>query len=178
MPWQEEVFLKWEQKWTKEHYLRVCDNLRRSAVRRTGMKSPRSGRWGKRSERISVSCAFCGKEIVRTKYVLSLGKSHCCNKMCQSNFYKKSRMYSLERNPKWNGGVSKLPYSMDWTQDLKDSIRKRDNYKCQKCGAPQEEFTTKLCVHHIDENKKNCDPKNLVSLCIYCHVKLHNGARK
>jgi hypothetical protein len=27
----------------------------------------------------------------------------------------------------------------------------------------------KLHIHHIDYNKKNCNPNNLISLCMQCH---------
>jgi len=75
----------------------------------------------------------------------------------------------------WRGGKSFKDYSQDWTSDLKDAIRKRDNYICQECGIHQDELDfgqiKKLDVHHIDYNKKNCNPKNLISLCRGCHIK-------
>lgn len=69
------------------------------------------------------------------------------------------------------GNGKREPYSFDWTYTLKEAIRQRDNYKCQMCGCPQEECIRKLDVHHIDYDKKNCDPKNLLSLCMNCHRK-------
>jgi len=33
----------------------------------------------------------------------------------------------------WSYGASFLPYTQDWTEDLKDSIRKRDDYRCKIC---------------------------------------------
>lgn len=84
-----------------------------------------------------------------------------------------------EKNPAWRGGITKLPYSQDWTEDLKDAIRKRDEYSCQLCGLHQDEFSKrvnrKLTVHHIDYDKKNCDPDNLTTLCISCHTKTGNS---
>jgi len=78
---------------------------------------------------------------------------------------------SGENNPGWQGGISNLPYSQDWTDDLRDAIRKRDGYQCQICHVDQEELNTLLDVHHIDYNKENCDPANLISLCKSCHIK-------
>jgi hypothetical protein len=83
-----------------------------------------------------------------------------------------------ENNPNWRGGLSKLPYTQDWTEDLKDSIRKRDNYFCQICNKSQEETGRKLDVHHIDYDKENCDPNNLISLCHSCHTKTTSGNRE
>jgi hypothetical protein len=61
--------------------------------------------------------------------------------------------------PSWKGGTSFEPYSVDWTETLKRSIRERDNYICQLCSRYGN------VVHHIDYNKKNCCPENLINLC-------------
>lgn len=75
----------------------------------------------------------------------------------------------------WKGGKSFEPYSLDWTKTLKRAIRERDKYVCQWCKKTQGKQL--FCVHHIDNNKKNCNPNNLVTLCRSCHIKLHNGAK-
>lgn len=69
----------------------------------------------------------------------------------------------------WKGGISFLPYSVDWTETLKRSIRQRDNYICQLCSQYGNE------VHHINYNKKNCDTNNLITLCHSCHSKTNNN---
>ena len=71
-----------------------------------------------------------------------------------------------EKNYGWLGGVSFLPYSYKFTKHLKESIKARDNYKCRLCG-----IEAKLFIHHIDYDKFNCQPENLISLCLPCHVK-------
>ena len=71
----------------------------------------------------------------------------------------------------WRGGISFLEYGPSWSNDLKESIRKRDRFICRLCGKHQDESYRKLDVHHIDYNKKNLDPKNLISLCKNCHSK-------
>lgn len=82
-----------------------------------------------------------------------------------------------KKNPNWKGGASFEPYSTDWTNDLKESIRKRDRYTCRQCGKVQEENKRKLDVHHIDYDKENLDPKNLIALCMSCHRRT-NGRRE
>jgi endogenous inhibitor of DNA gyrase (YacG/DUF329 family) len=62
------------------------------------------------------------------------------------------------------------PYSQDWKKTLKRSIRERDNQTCQLCGKIWMPGTNRFHVHHIDYDKKNCGPKNLTTLCIYCHM--------
>ncbi len=75
----------------------------------------------------------------------------------------------------WQGGISKEPYPFEFGEELKELIRKRDNYKCQLCGKFQKEqlrkTRKKLNVHHIDYNKKNLNPNNLITLCFRCHSK-------
>lgn len=76
-----------------------------------------------------------------------------------------------EKAPNWQGGKSFEPYGVEFNNELKHNIRKRDNYICQKCGKHQAESERALDVHHIDYNKKNNKPKNLISLCKSCHSK-------
>lgn len=85
-----------------------------------------------------------------------------------------------EKSHFWKGGISFEIYPVDWTKKLKKDIRKRDGYICKTCGISQNELIGRfkvLDVHHIDYDKKNCDPVNLISLCKKCHVKT-NGNRE
>jgi hypothetical protein len=87
---------------------------------------------------------------------------------------KQSELMSGSGNTNWQGGLSFEEYGMNWTDDLRESIRKRDNHMCQNCGIHQDElegFHQQLDIHHIDYDKYNLDPKNLVSLCKICHAK-------
>ena len=45
-------------------------------------------------------------------------------------------------------------------------IVKRDNYVCKICSKAKVND-----VHHIDYDKKNCNPSNLITLCHQCHSK-------
>lgn len=60
-------------------------------------------------------------------------------------------------------------YPASWNETLRRAIRERDNYTCQICSKQQGDITHH--IHHIDYNKDNCDPKNLVCLCVSCHSK-------
>lgn len=85
-----------------------------------------------------------------------------------------------KNNPNWQGGISFNPYPADWVDLLKKSIRQRSNYVCQMCGMHQDElggWSKKLDVHHIDYDKDNCNPNNLIALCRNCHIKT-NGDRE
>lgn len=69
----------------------------------------------------------------------------------------------------WKGGISFEPYSVDWTKTLRRSIRERDNYVCQLCGKLQGDRA--FGIHHINYDKKDSSPDNLITLCHRCHSK-------
>lgn len=72
-------------------------------------------------------------------------------------------------NPAWRGGISFEPYPTTWTFALREMIRNRDERKCLACGKP--ENGKRHDVHHIDYDKKNIAPDNLITLCVNCHRK-------
>lgn len=82
---------------------------------------------------------------------------------------KRSEAHKGNKSFLWKGGISFEPYSLDWTKTLKKSIRERDKYICKVCGKKQEYKNHP--VHHIDYDKKNCNPINLITLCHSCHSK-------
>jgi hypothetical protein len=120
-------------------------------------------RGGRNYKRGIPKCIDCGKQ---------LHDYH--SKRCKKCF---GKTISGEKSYLWKGGISFYPYPQDWTNTLKESIRERDSYMCQICGIHKDELKQKLHIHHIDYDKENLDPKNLITLCIYCHMKT-NGNRK
>jgi len=83
-------------------------------------------------------------------------------------------------NPNWKGGISKEPYSFDFDKTLKHHIRRRDGFACQLCGIMepiyllyQRKRRKRLTIHHIDYDKKNCNEKNLRTLCQSCNSKVN-----
>lgn len=72
-----------------------------------------------------------------------------------------------EKNPAWSGGCSN-EYGPEFGKRIRREIRERDNHICQFCST--EENGKKLDVHHIDYDKFNNDPKNLISCCHPCHT--------
>jgi len=78
-------------------------------------------------------------------------------------------------HPCYIDGTGRLPYPLGWTNTLKESIRQRDDYKCQLCGKVQRKQKRKPPVHHIDYNKENLNPKNLITLCPICNIKANRN---
>ncbi len=106
---------------------------------------------------LKKECLDCGVKFTYNKKYLRCGK---CN-------YK---FYSGENHPMWIKNNIKL-YPVGWNKTHKEQIRYRDQYKCQLCFVPEIECKTRLPIHHIDYNKLNILPENLVSLCNSCHAK-------
>jgi len=62
-------------------------------------------------------------------------------------------------------------YGLNLTKwkELKDRVRKRDNYTCRICGKKQ--FSRLLSIHHKIPFRISQDNRlpNLISCCINCH---------
>jgi hypothetical protein len=71
-------------------------------------------------------------------------------------------------HPNWQGGISCEPYCEIWTKEYKEYIKERDGHKCLNpyCSSKKPEA---LAIHHIDYNKKNCHPSNLITVCRSCN---------
>lgn len=99
-------------------------------------------------------CETCGDTFSVRKTVIRQGGGLYCSRDC---FYEAVRGPDCEY--------------IGFTDSLKESIRKRDNRTCQLCGGRGDNHFRRLDVHHIDYNKHNPDPKNLITLCTVCHPK-------
>ena len=74
-----------------------------------------------------------------------------------------------ESSPNWQNGISFEIYPQEFNKELKQQILERDNYICQDLNC--EDNHNKLHIHHIDYDKQNNNPKNLITLCHSCHAK-------
>jgi hypothetical protein len=114
-----------------------------------------------------------------------LGKTHTeetRQKMSKSKllFYKNNpefiKQLSIskqgDKSSFWHGGIWHNPYAKEFTKSYRKQIKIRDNLKCVLCNS-----TYRLACHHIDYNKNNYNPNNLITLCQY-HHSLTNFNRK
>jgi len=97
---------------------------------------------------------------------------------------KKGTFHTIESKRKislTHGGTG-IPYENNvypgkFDNELKEKIRKRDNYTCQLCGMTEEEhlivYGQILTVHHIDYDKKNCKEDNLITTCRPCNSRVN-----
>ncbi len=71
-------------------------------------------------------------------------------------------------HPNWKGGISCNPYCQIWKdKEYKQDIRNRDSNRCLNPYCSKN--NSRLTIHHIDYNKKNCHPSNLITVCNSCN---------
>lgn len=112
-----------------------------------------------------ISLAFRGRHLSEeTKAKMS---SATKGRRLSAEWKKKLSLALIgERNPRWRGG-SRVSYAPGWTKIVRRAIRERDFYKCKLCGIPQNGSAHH--IHHIDYDKRNNNPDNLITLCVGCH---------
>lgn len=83
-----------------------------------------------------------------------------------------------KNSPMWKGGISFKPYTSEFNGRLKKFIRERDNNICQFCGKTKKENNEELSVNHINYIKKDCRPRNLITLCRSDNAKVNYKREK
>jgi endogenous inhibitor of DNA gyrase (YacG/DUF329 family) len=150
----------------KHHPITVCSDKCKGIYNASRYKGDKSPKWKPGKE---TTCAYCGKTVLKTIASQKAYKNNFCSSKCHSNW--RSEHNKQSNNPNWNGGKSFDPYPIAFTEDLKETVRDRDQRVCQLCGKTESQNGEKLSVHHIDYDKENLNLENLISLCHDCHVK-------
>lgn len=105
--------------------------------------------WGPILDHTKV-CECCSKEYVwqGRKNTKAFELSRFCSRSCAAN-----------RSSWWKDNATRYT-----------TIAKQNHeYKCVVCG-----FDKIVAIHHIDENKKNNKPNNLIPLCPNHHEMVHS----
>ena len=143
---------------------KVCFNLARKAFDKYRRENSPNWKGGKN---IKCVCKWCKKIFYKEQWAINNGEGKYCSKDCKYNGEIRGR-----NHPNWQGGITNKPlYGNEWKSNLREMIRKRDDYICQECGVNQNKLEYKLGIHHIDFDKFNNNPNNLISLCKSCHCK-------
>lgn len=128
-----------------------------------GEKSPT---WNGGKVKTKCCSPECDNDIFVFPYKLKTYANNFCGIKCR-NVWQKYFMTG-EGSPSWNGGSSLEEYPKEFSKELKEIIRERDEFICQECGC-KEDSNENLSIHHIDHDKQNCSFYNLISLCRTCH---------
>lgn len=112
-------------------------------------------------------CSKCKKEISLNSALYGKGKCGVCSKIGRGGLKK-------EKNPGWQGGISKQHYPSIF-RIIKRKILLRDQNICQGCYKTTNQSLLEtgkiLSVHHIDYCKHNCEENNLITLCHVCNMR-------
>jgi len=83
--------------------------------------------------------------------------------------YHKGENIIGESNPNWRGGIAGESYCPVWKEkQFINYINERDKDKF--CWNPLcNHKGNKRVRHHMDYNKKNCDPQNIITICNSCN---------
>lgn len=160
---------------TQEHK----DKIRQTKI---GDKNPNFGKHPTIETRQKMRESHIGNyPSEETKEKISESRIGNKNPFYNKNHTKESRQSMSknrmgEKNGRWNNGSSYEPYTPEFNKQLKELIRNRDNNICQLCGTIKN--GRNLDVHHIDYNKKNCLPNNLITLCRACNAKVNTNRKQ
>lgn len=120
------------------------------------------------SSKIEFVCAYCGQKFLRapSKVVAKSGLQFCCREHKDLAQRIASGKQFDEMRPNHYG-------SIDSGTGYRTIALRTYPHKCAICGWDEDEDI--LQVHHIDENRRNAKPENLIILCPTCHWKLTLG---
>lgn len=170
-----------------------CENKRRHKLGLFGIMNLKHGKYCKNKKHyclickkkilglIATKCRSCAAKLRKYKKIIKkncfcinchkkLGITACYSKSIRCKSCVAKYQFKTKGHPSLIPGLDRK-YPLIFSYILKESIRKRDNYRCQLCKTKQENYYRKLDVHHIDYNKQNCFETNLITLCLKCHAK-------
>ncbi len=113
---------------------------------------------------------WCKGKNLSYEHRKKISKAHKGKKLSEEHKKNISAVTIGSGNPNWKGGISCEPYCDVWLdKEYKQSIKDRDGYKCLNPVCTKQH--TLLHLHHINYNKKNCKPSNLITVCKSCNSK-------
>jgi hypothetical protein len=122
-----------------------------------------------RQKRLKSGLIVISKETREKISKARKGKKHSAETLL-----KMSVLASGINSSQWKGGISCEPYCPEWRDiEYKNSIKERDGYVCQNPDCWGKD--SKLVIHHINYNKKDCSPINLITVCSSCNSRANSN---
>jgi len=104
-------------------------------------------------------------EEQKQKYAMQLKKWHKANPGATVG----------ENNPAWKGGISCLPYAPIFSDSgYRDLLWARQDGVCMNPNCSEDHLDKPLFLHHIDHEKENTLPENLIGVCVSCNTIAEN----
>lgn len=138
----------------------------------------------------SFVCEVCSKEFWRKPSAIANGDNRFCSKDCYFEWQKGKKKKIVNQSDRtgskgsnWKGGITPLVTLIRNSIEIKawrESVFKRDNWTCQKCGARSKanEYI-RIEAHHIKPFAKfpelRFEIDNGLTLCKKCHDKEPKG---
>lgn len=107
-------------------------------------------------------------------YICKNGHPHSIKLNDFNNGYGCMTCYMLSKfgstNSNWGGGTTYDDYCDVWKdKGYKADIRERDGHRCLNPYC-KSKHPDRLQIHHVNYDKKDCHPKNLITVCNSCNA--------
>jgi len=151
----------------------VKKKKKETSIKNYGTDYPWQSDKGKEERKQAVINKYNVDNISKTEVTKEKKKQTFLKHYGEDNIFKTAefiRSHSGENNPNWKGGVSHSPYcEIFFMKEFKNMIKERDLKKCLNpvCNKVN---NTDIVIHHIDYNKMNCHPSNLITICRSCNT--------
>jgi len=149
------------------------EKKKETSRKKYGTDYPWQSQKGKEEQKLGVTRKYNVNNISQLDETKEKKKETCLKHYGVDNYSKSLKFIESmmrENNPNWRGGISFGDYCDIWnSQEFKNMIIERDSKKCLNptCNKKNE---NDIVIHHIDYNKKNCHPSNLITICRSCNT--------
>lgn len=152
--------------------------MKRSEETKLKISNTKKGRKASQQARLNMSKARSGKNH---PFYGRPRSEETRRRISESNMGKRSSVEHLVKisgsnHWNWKGGISSGGYCPIWLDiDYKKSILERDDHSCQNpfCWGTSH----KLSRHHINHDRMDCRPMNIITLCVSCNTRA-NGSKE
>ena len=172
---------QWEIKRGRKKYCGCKCYWKHRSILSLGKNNPFYGKRHSEEAKRKNAKAHKGKNNVR------FGKKHTAKTIQKMKASQDKRYTDIEIRIKyslahqgisreeWTHFIDPEPYCQIWTKEFKNFIKERDNYICQNpdCWGTG----ARLCAHHIDYDKKNCEPWNIITICSSCNIRANHNRK-
>lgn len=127
--------------------------------------------------RVSIDCLSCDSELEVYPSRANQRRRGCfCDQECYADWLAENVVGPDHHQ--WEGGS--IDYGQKWWR-IRREARRRDDHRCQHCGASREELGQNPDVHHLipvrefDRPEEGHKLSNVITLCRSCHRRAEEG---